>query len=76
MNTTKLATGFDFEPLPDGNVLIEFFGDDGHTFNKQIVTAKVMRSMAVISVATDVIMKQGIESGKELMTRMLARKKQ
>ena len=21
-----IATGFDFEPLPDGNVLIEFFG--------------------------------------------------
>jgi hypothetical protein len=29
-----VATGFDFEPLPDGNVLIEFFGDDDLTCNK------------------------------------------
>jgi hypothetical protein len=28
-----VATGFDFQPLPDGNVLIEFFGDDGKAFN-------------------------------------------
>ena len=32
MNNTSIATGFDFEPLPDGNVLIELFGDDGVTF--------------------------------------------
>ena len=41
----NIATGFDFEPLPDGNFLIEFFGDDGKTINKQIVTAEVIRRL-------------------------------
>jgi hypothetical protein len=47
MNT---ATGFDFEPLPDGNVLIAFFGDDGTTINKQIVTPHLIRRMPVVAV--------------------------
>ena len=42
-----IATRFDFQPLHDGNVLIEFFGDDGKTFNKQVVTADVMKNMAL-----------------------------
>ena len=40
-----LATGFDFEPLPDGNVLIEFFGDDGKTFNTQVITGEAFSHM-------------------------------
>ena len=39
----RIATGFDFEPLPDGNVLIEFFGGDGKTFNVQVITANVFK---------------------------------
>jgi len=30
-----IATGFDFEPLPDGNLLVEFYGDDGVTITSQ-----------------------------------------
>ncbi len=40
----QIASGFDLEPLPDGNVLIEFFGDNGKTFNKQLVTPSVVIS--------------------------------
>ena len=43
----RIATGFDFEPLPDGNVLIEFYGDDGKTFNKQVITPDVLKDMAL-----------------------------
>jgi hypothetical protein len=45
-NNTSIATGFDFEPLPDGNVLIEFFGDDGNTINAQVVTAELGNRIA------------------------------
>ena len=56
-----VATGYDFEPLPDGNVLIDFFGEDGQTFNKQVVTPDVIRSMSLVGALTDVAMKQGPE---------------
>ena len=46
-----IATGLDFEPLPDGNVLIKFFGDGCKAFNKQIVTAEVVRRMPFMAVA-------------------------
>lgn len=62
-----VATGFDFTPLPGGNVLIEFFGDDGRTFNKQIVTPGVIRSMGLVSAMTDVALKKGPEVAKAVM---------
>ena len=42
-----IATGFDFEPQRDGNVLVEFYGADGATFNTQFVTPYLMRNMAL-----------------------------
>ena len=65
-----VATGFDFEPLPDGNVLVEFFGDDGNTFNKQVVTPDVIRSMGLVSALTDVAMKKGPEVAKAIMSML------
>jgi hypothetical protein len=65
-----VATGFDFEPLPDGNVLIDFFGNDGQTFNKQVVTANVIRNMALVSVLTDMAMKKGPEVAKAVMSML------
>ena len=49
MHSLPTATGFDFEPLLDGNVLIEVFGGDGHTINKQIVTPDVVRRLPVVA---------------------------
>ena len=63
-----VATGFDFEPLPDGNVLINFFGEDGQTFNKQVVTPDVIRSMSLVGALTDVAMKKGPEVAKAVFT--------
>jgi hypothetical protein len=78
MNSTleadvAIATGFDFQPLDDGNVLVEFFGDDGKTFNKQIVTADVMKNMAMVSVLTDVALRKGPQVAQEIMGKLAVR---
>jgi hypothetical protein len=69
-NPTSIATGFDFEPLPDGNVLIEFFGDDGRTFNKQVVTADVLGRIPLVAILTDIAIKQGPDVAKEIMEKL------
>lgn len=62
-----VATGFDMEPLNDGNVLIEFFGDDGKTFSRQVVTPSVVTSMPVVATLTGVVLREGPEAIKEVM---------
>lgn len=62
-----IAIGFDFEPLPDGTVLIEFFGDDGQTFNTQIVTANVIRNIPLVAVLTDLALRKGPDAAKKIM---------
>ena len=42
------ATGFDFEPLPTGDVLIEFFGDDGKPINTQVITKDGLARLPVV----------------------------
>ena len=66
----SIATGFDFEPLPDGNVIIEFFGDDGKTVNKQAVTAEVVARISVVAVLIDIAMKQGPKSVENLIMEL------
>jgi hypothetical protein len=70
MNNTSIATGFDFEPLPDGNVLIEFYGDDGVTFNKQVVTPVVVRNIPLVAVLTDIALQKGPDVAKEIMEKL------
>lgn len=65
-----IATGFDFRPLPDGNVLIEFFGDDGQTFNTQVVTPGVIESLPVVAALTTVALTKGPEVATEIMERL------
>jgi hypothetical protein len=66
----KLATGFDFEPLPDGNVLIEFFGDDGKTFNTQVVTANVVENMPLVATLTGVALREGADAVNEMLAKL------
>jgi len=68
----KIATGFDFEPQSDGNVLIEFFGDDGVTFNKQIVTPSVIRHFPLVAALTDVALRHGPTVAREIMEKLAA----
>ena len=70
-NTPMLvATGFDFQPLPDGNVLIEFQTDDGTTINKQIATADVVRRMPLVAALLDVAMRMGPEAAATIMDQL------
>ena len=42
------ATGFDFEPLPNGDVLMQFFGDDGVAINTQIITKECLARLPIV----------------------------
>ncbi len=66
----KTATGFDFEPLPDGSVLIEFFGNDGKTFNSQVITAEALRSMPLVVALTDVALRKGPDVAREVVEKL------
>jgi hypothetical protein len=48
MSANLVATGFDLGILPDGNVLIEFFGDDGKTVNTQVVSPDLFKKMPTV----------------------------
>ena len=65
--TYRIATDFDMEPLANGNILIEFVGDDGITFNVQVVTREVLESIPAIVALTLVCMDQGPEAVKKIM---------
>lgn len=43
-----IATGFDFEPLPNRDILIQFFGDDGVPINSQVITRECLARMPVV----------------------------
>lgn len=42
------ATGFDFEPLLHGDVLMQFFSDDGAAINKQVITKECLARIPVV----------------------------
>jgi len=63
----RIATGFDLEPLANGNVLIEFYGDDGKAFNTQVVTREVIEGMPAVVALTLLYIDQGPEEVKKIM---------
>lgn len=71
----SIATGFDFQPLPDGNVLIEFFADDGKTFNSQIVTPSVIDSMPLVAALLKVALSKGPDVAREIVERLNERER-
>ncbi len=66
----RIATGFDLELLATGNVLIEFYGDDGRTVNTQVVTREVVQNMPAVASLMLVYMDQGPEAVKTLMGKL------
>ena len=64
---TPIATGFDFEPLADGNVRVEFYGDDGETFNTQVVTAEVVARMPIVAYLAGLALTQEIDAVKAII---------
>lgn len=67
---SKTAAGFDFEPLPDGNVLMEFYGEDGETCSSQIITRETLESMPAVIALTVLFLDQGREVVEEFLRRM------
>lgn len=67
MKRQRIATGFDCEPLPDGNVLIEFYAEDGETFNSQVVVRDVIQSMPTVAQLTELLLEKGPDAVREAM---------
>jgi len=65
-----IATGFHFEPLPHGSVLICFFGDGPTPINEQIISPDVLRRMPVVAALLDVAVKKGPETAREFLGRL------
>jgi len=65
-----IATGFDFEPLPNGDVLIEFFGDDGVTFNAQVITKECLARLPVVAHALALAVANGKEAALAYLNKM------
>ena len=63
----RIATGFDLEPLANGNILMEFFGDDGKTFNVQVITRDALEKMPAVVALFLVCQDQGPEAVKKIM---------
>lgn len=65
-----IATGFDFELLPSGDVLIEFFGDDGVTLNTQVVTKECFTRIPVVANALTLAIEEGKEAALAYLSKM------
>ena len=70
--SNQIATGFDFEPLPDGNVLIEFHDDQGTTINSQIITGDAFASVPMTAIITLVALRQGADAAKAIIDNLNA----
>lgn len=56
----SIATGVEFQPLPDGTFQIEFFNDDGESLHRQVVDLAVVKSMPTLAQATLIAASVGI----------------
>lgn len=66
------ATGFDLQPLPNGDVLIEFFGDDGDTFNTQVISRTALARFPAVVHALFLAVDQGQEAALAFLNRLKA----
>jgi hypothetical protein len=51
-------------------VLIEFFGDDGKTFNTHVVTANVVDSMPLVATVTGVALRKGVGATRRIFAKL------
>jgi hypothetical protein len=72
---TQIATGFELQPLADGNVLVEFHDDHGETLNSQIVTAEVVASMPIVANLTGLTLTQELDAIKAMLGGVGGRQK-
>ena len=67
------ATGFDFEPLPTGDVLIEFFADDGKTINTQVISRDCLARLPVVVHAFSLAVEDGPDAALAFLNGVTAR---
>ncbi len=66
------ATGFDFEPLPSGDVLIQFFADDGKKIKTPLITREGLVRLPVVVHAFFLAVEQGQEVALDFLKNMAA----
>ena len=66
------ATGFDFEPLPNGDVLMQFFGDDGVAINTQIITKECLARLPIVVHAFFLAVEKGSDEAFDFLKSMTA----
>jgi hypothetical protein len=68
----SIATSFEFEPQPDGSVVIEFFDDDGNTINFQVMSRNAFQKIPLAAFVTTTTMELGPEVAKKLILMLRA----
>lgn len=61
----SIASGFEFQPQPDGTVRIEFFDDDGKTINSQTVTRGAFVRIPFVAFVAATAMELGPDAAKK-----------
>ncbi len=64
------ATGFDIEPLPNGDVLMQFFGDDGVAINTQVMTRECLARIPVVAHAFFLAVEEGTKAALTYLRKM------
>ena len=62
----SIATGFEFEPQPNGTVIIEFHDDHGKPINSQILTRNAFLMIPLTAFVASTAMDLTDELGKKL----------
>ena len=65
MSIQPIATGFSFEPLPDG-VRIEFHDDGGETISSQVISGDAFRRLPVVHLTEAIVDLHGPLVGADL----------
>ena len=66
------ATGFDFEPLPNGDVMMQFIRDDGNTVNTQIMTRECLARLPVVVHAFFLAVEKGKDEALQFLNSITA----
>lgn len=66
---TAAATGVELAPLPGGDVLVEFFGEDGRPMSSQVVTMEVVASLPLVSAALGAALRDGPDAARAFLAR-------
>jgi hypothetical protein len=66
----SIASGFEFQPQPDGTMKIEFFDDDGKPLSSQVMTRECLLRIMLGAFVTTTVMGLGPEVARTLMRVM------